>query len=382
MSRKVGQIIARGNRRWLVRVYLGLKCETLKRTYHNRTIYGSLRHAQSYLTKKLHERALCRGVVSVPATVYEFLDYWLERAAKPRVREKTYKSYKDMLTRHISTILGGTKLHDLSPTEIQSAYQQLCARGLSPRTIRYTHMILHSALRQAVRWRLLPADPSDGLQLPRQPKPEIRVWTLHQVQIFLSNSLTTDYGLIFAIAITTGMRPSEYLAVFWKDINWERGTVSIVRTVQRMGGRWVFEETKRARSRRVIKLQSWILALLKKQAAERKGTGEFSEMIFPTARGKPINEHYLAKSKFKPLVRLCGLPEIRLYDLRHTAATLALSMGIPPKVVSEQLGHSKSAFTLDTYAHVLPHMQDEAAAKMEAAILSGLTLPSVTATSS
>ncbi len=243
-------------------------------------------------------------------------------------------------------------------------------------------MILHSALRQAVRWKVLPADPSDGLQLPRQPKPEMRVWTLQQVQTFLRKSLTTDYGLIFAIAMTTGMRPSEYLAVFWKDIDWQRGTVSIVRTLQKIDGRWVFAETKRLRSRRIVKLQSWILALLKKEIFERKGTGEFSEMIFTTARGKPINEHYLAKSKFKPLARSCGLPEIRLYDLRHTAATLALSMGIPPKVVSEQLGHSKAAFTLDTYAHVLPHMQDEAAAKMEAALLSGLTLPLVTTASS
>jgi integrase len=117
------------------------------------------------------------------------------------------------------------------------------------------------------------------------------------------------------------------------------------------------------------------LALLKRKFGEKRDTGEFSEMCFTTARGRPINEHYLAKSKFKLLAQSCGLPEIRLYDLRHTAATLALSMGIPPKIVSEQLGHSKAAFTLDTYAHVLPHMQDEAAGKMEAAILSGLNLP-------
>ena len=374
MCRKIGQIIARGQHRWLVRVFLGRDLETHKRVYHNRTIYGTLHHAQAYLTKKLHERGLCRGVTSVPATVNEFLEYWLERGAKPKVQLKTFKSYKDVLNRHVRTILGGKKLYDLSEIEIQSAYQQLGAQGLSARTIRYTHMILHSALRQAVRWRVLAADPSDGIQLPRQPKAEMRVWTMQQAQKFLNSAMAIDCGLIFALAMTTGMRPSEYLALFWKDVDWERGTVSIVRTLQKIDGRWVFAETKRLRSRRIVKLQSWILALLKKDISESKGTGEFSEMIFTTARGKPINEHYLAKSKFKPLARSCGLPEIRLYDLRHTAATLALSLGIPPKVVSEQLGHSKAAFTLDTYAHVLPHMQDEAAAKMEAAILSGLNL--------
>ena len=100
----------------------------------------------------------------------------------------------------------------------------------------------------------------------------------------------------------------------------------------------------------------------------------FAELIFTTTRGEPINEEYLVKKHFKPLLREVGLPNIRLYDLRHTSATLALTVGVAPKVVSEQLGHASAAFTLDTYSHVLPHMQDEAASKMEAALLNGLSL--------
>jgi integrase len=95
----------------------------------------------------------------------------------------------------------------------------------------------------------------------------------------------------------------------------------------------------------------------------------FTDLIFATARGEPINEEYLVKKHFKPLLREAGLPNIRLYDLRHTSATLALTVGVAPKVVSEQLGHASASFTLDTYSHVLPHMQDEAASKMEAALL-------------
>jgi len=110
---------------------------------------------------------------------------------------------------------------------------------------------------------------------------------------------------------------------------------------------------------------------------EATGEGEFDrpspDLIFTTPRGEPINEDYLVKKHFKPILRQAGLPDIRLYDLRHTAATLALTVGIPPKVVSEQLGHASAAFTLDTYSHVLPHMQEEAAAKMEAALLNGLS---------
>jgi len=107
--------------------------------------------------------------------------------------------------------------------------------------------------------------------------------------------------------------------------------------------------------------------------AERECDYAFSELIFTTAFGEPINEDYLAKKHFKPILRQVGLPNIRLYDLRHTAATLALTVGTPPKVVSEQFGHASAAFTLDTYSHVLPHMQEEAAAKMEAALLNGLS---------
>ena len=101
---------------------------------------------------------------------------------------------------------------------------------------------------------------------------------------------------------------------------------------------------------------------------------EFADLIFTTTRGEPINEEYLVKKHFKALLRAAELPNIRLYDLRHTSATLALTVGVAPKVVSEQLGHASAAFTLDTYSHVLPHMQEEAASKMEAALLNGLSL--------
>jgi Phage integrase, N-terminal SAM-like domain len=118
MSRKVGQIIARGERRWLVRVYLGRDRETRKRTYHNRTIYGSLRHAQAYLTRRLHERDLSRGVEGLQVTVDEFLDHWLKTGVKPKVCEKTYSDYAAMLRRYIRPAIGGRILASLSPLEI------------------------------------------------------------------------------------------------------------------------------------------------------------------------------------------------------------------------------------------------------------------------
>lgn len=155
--------------------------------------------------------------------------------------------------------------------------------------------------------------------------------------------------------------------------------MSVVRSIHRQEGQWIFTDTKRVRSRRLVKLQAWVLELLRRMKDKTEVAGEtcdttFADLIFTTARGEPIREEYLVKKHFKPLLRETGLPNIRLYDLRHTSATLALTVGVAPKVVSEQLGHASAAFTLDTYSHVLPHMQDEAAAKMEATLLSGLSL--------
>jgi len=378
MSRKVGQIIARGERRWLVRVYLGRDRETRKRIYHNRTIYGSLRHAQAYLTRRLHERDLSRGVEGLQITVDEFLDHWLKTAVKPKVRGKTYSDYAGVLRRYIRPAIGTKMLASLSPLEIQAAYQAMIDRKLSARTTRYAHSVLRAAIRQAIRWQLLLTDPTQGVQLPRPQCREMSVLTTEQARTFLKAASLSPQACIFAVALTTGMRPSEYLGLCWRDIDWDRGTVSIVRTIHKHEGQWIFADTKRVHSRRIVKLQTWVVELLRKLRRSRNEAVScapgFADLIFTTAHGEPINEEYLVKKYFKPLLRETGLPNIRLYDLRHTSATLALTVGVAPKVVSEQLGHASAAFTLDTYSHVLPHMQDEAAAKMEAALMNDLSL--------
>ena len=138
-----------------------------------------------------------------------------------------------------------------------------------------------------------------------------------------------------------------------------------------------YGETKGAGSRRIVRLQNWILAKLKdlKQCqtenpvVDPEEWPEAVDLIFVTEFGRPVNVNSLVYKHFKPILKRAGLPNIRLYDLRHTAATLALTVGVSPKVVSEQLGHTSAAFTLDVYSHVLPHMQDDAAAKVEAALL-------------
>jgi integrase len=371
LARKTGQIVRRGPRRWLVRVFLGRDRET-RRRYLSRIVHGPVRQAQTFLNKVLRERDLGRRVEGVTVTLDEFLDRWLDTAAKPKLRQKSYQSYESLLRRYIRPVLGERILSTITPLDVQSAYQQLIDRGLSSRTIRYTHSVLRSAIRQAIRWRLLLQDPTDGAQLPRLGRREMRVLTAEQSRMFLSAALKTHYGPVLAIALTTGMRPSEYLGLKWQDIDWDRETVSVVRTLEKVRGVWRFAETKRAQSRRIIKLQGWMLERLQNlhaRAIQRRLSCLDAELVFTTPAGRPIHSDKLAK-KFKAILRQAGLPMIRLYDLRHTAATLCLAAGVPPKVVAEQLGHASSAFTLDIYSHLLPHMQTEAAERVEALLYS------------
>jgi integrase len=168
--------------------------------------------------------------------------------------------------------------------------------------------------------------------------------------------------------MTSGMRPSEYLALTWNDVDLSHGTVSVSHTLEWRKGGWEFADTKRSRSRRVVKLQEWVVALLGDQMS-REGTGCGDDLLFRAKRGGPIREPRFVQCYFKPLLKGAELPPIRLYDLRHTAATISLAAGVSPKIISEQLGHASVGFTLDVYSHVLPHMQDAAAVRVQALLL-------------
>jgi integrase len=366
-----GQIIPRGKNTWLVRVFIGRDYETGKRQYQSKTIHGTKKLAQRYLTEALRERDM--GIVVEPETAVlgRYLDKWLETSAKLRVRMNTLEDYKKLLARYVRPVLGGRPLARIRTLEIQGLYQQMLDSGLSPRTVRYTHAVLHSALSQAVKWRMLAYNPADSVDLPKQRRKEMQVLSPEQTRQFLQEATNDRLGSMFALAVTTGLRPSEYLALKWADFDITTGTAHVNRTLQWMkGGGWQFQDTKR---RRTVKLPNAICALLEErrtvQAKDRTDAGQNwqnTDLIFTTRTGGPLDERNIAQENFLRILTAAGLPAIRLYDLRHTAATNALTAGVPPKVVSEMLGHASVAFTLDVYAHVLPLMQDQAAAKVEA----------------
>ena len=368
-----GQIISRRPNTWLVRIYLG-RDGSGKRRYFNKTVHGTKKDAQKWLTAALREKDLGVAFERSRARVDEYLDKWLEVAARPKVRAKTLAGYEQMLRSHIRPQLGSRVLTKLTTMEIQERYNAMLESGLSPRTIQYSNMIFKQSLKQAVEWGLLLRNPCQGVTLPRKQHREMAVWTPQEVGRFLAVARDDPAGVLFELAVTTGLRPSEYLALKWLDIDFERGTVSINRSIDfSPGGGWAFAENKTGRSRRVVKLLSGLIPRVRthqmSQEAIRKEAGEDWQehgLVFTTDIGTPIDRHNLTRRAFYPLVEAAGVSRIRLYDLRHTAATLALAAGVPVKVLSEQLGHASATLTLDTYSHVLPHMQEEAATKVEA----------------
>jgi integrase len=377
MARKLGQIIAVRENTWMIRIPLGCNPQTQQRNYYNRTVHGSLRQAQQFLGRKINELGAKVERDGARIKLDQYLDQWL-KTAKSRVTSRTYEGYESLLTKYIRPLLGKKLLVTLRPLDIQAIYQQMSDRGLSARSVQGVHWVLHAAMRQALQWGMILEVPTKGVKLPRIRRAEMKVLSIEQIKLFLKFALPTMYGTLFALAVTTGMRPSEYVGLKWQDIDWERGIVSIQRTLRKgPTGQWEYGETKRSGSRRLIRLQNWIIEKLKVLRAlqlenptvDPKEWPEAVDLIFVTEWGRPVNVNSFVYKHFKPILKKAGLPNIRLYDLRHTAATLGLIVGVSPKVVSEQLGHTSVAFTLDVYSHVLPHMQDDAAAKVEAVLM-------------
>ncbi len=358
-----GQIIKRGERKWLLRIFRGRDPVTGKRDYMNKTVHGTKKDAQQVLNKLLSAKD--DGTLSTPEKISlnSYLDRWLESAARMSVREQTYDDYVWLMKRYVRSVLGKRLLTSITPLDIQELYGEMQARGLSSRTVRYTHTVLRSALEQAVKWRMLSTNPADHVDLPRKERKEMQAMNQEEANRFRAAAASDPHHVLFILLLTTGLRPNEALGLKWADLDLHKGTLSVRRTLQRRkGGGWYFDAPKTPQSRRKIEMPQSLTSLLLEHRAE----GEH-DLVFANVDGQPLHENNLSKRNYKRILAQAGLPDkFRLYDLRHTCATLLLLAGVHPKIVSERLGHSSIRETLDTYSHVLPSMQREASDALEA----------------
>jgi integrase len=307
-----------------------------------------------------------------PSTLGGFLEEWLTRA-KPYLRPKTWSQYSQVVHQHISPYLGSYDLHEVGPGDIQELYGKLLSQGRSLFTLRITHAVLHRALRQAVRTGLLDRNPCDGVDKPKPRRREMKTLTAGQIRRLLEAVEGTQFEALYYLAVTTGLRQGELLGLKWSDVDWSVPCLKVQRQLQRVAGKGlVFAEPKTTAGRRVVVLGPSAVAKLKqhlrRQLREREKSAKArwpdNDLIFPSSRGTPMGPRNLLRH-FKTTLKEASLPMIRFHDLRHTAASLMLMQGTHPKVVQERLGHSQISVTLDTYSHVLPSLQAEAAEKID-----------------
>ena len=293
-------------------------------------------------------------------TVTQYLERYYSDVMLHTLRPKTLAAYEFLIRVHIKPAIGSVKLSQLRPDQIQSLYSLKLNSGLSNRTVQFIHSILHKTLKQAVKWGLIVRNPADLVEPPSVKRKPPITWTVEQAREFLNLVKAHRFYPIYVLAMATGMREGELLGLFFEDVNFETGTIHVQRAIQNISGMGTFlSEPKTEKSKRAIPLPEYALQVLKEHCDRQNRNQGF---IFSTRNGTPIAPRNLVRH-FKDVVRKSNLTEIRFHDLRHYHATYLLSQNIHPSIVQQRLGHSSVLLTLDTYSHVLPSMQNEAAKK-------------------
>lgn len=349
---------------WRGRVSLGLGKDG---RYARRAVYGSSKADVIAGIQMLHAKVLGGSLPSVDRqTVADFLTRWLEDSVRPSQRPATYKLYEMFVRVHISPRIGGVRLQRLGPQHIEQMLSGMERDKASGRHRQIARAVLHKALSQAVKWRIIPNNPCSAVDKPRAYRKEMLVFDEVQAKKLLEFTKRDWLHSLYAVALGTGMRQGELLALRWADVDLDGRRLSVQGSLGRDAeGELGVRETKTGAGRRQIDLPKFVVDALREQNV-RLITERLRECqwIFPDKKGNPISKDALLR-RFKATLLDAKLPAIRFHDLRHTAATLMLCQGVHPKIVQERLGHSSITITLDIYSHVLPSMQRQASDRMD-----------------
>ena len=303
-------------------------------------------------------------------TVADYLATWHD-GTRPQLRPQTWQRQGEHVRLHLVPTVGRFPMHKLAPVDVQRAYAQLLERGLSAATVRRTHAVLHRALGQAVRWRLLAANVADMVDPPRVSRAEMAAFSPVDARRFVAAVRGDRLEALYVVALTTGLRQGELLALRWAEVDLDAAWLQVTGSLVRDRGELGIAETKTARSRRRVELAAIAVDALRahklaqlEQRVALANVWQDRGLVFASETGGFIGKSTIQKH-FPRLLAAAGLPRIRFHDLRHTAATLMLGRGVHPKVAADMLGHSTIAVTLDLYSHVTPTMQREAVAAFD-----------------
>jgi integrase len=372
--------LKKGDTCWRIIVPLGRGADgKWKQKWH--TLHGTRKQAEEKRRELLGEVDRGEYVEPSKVTFGEYLDDWIEKAIKPpRRAQATYDAYKGIIRIHVKPVLGNTRLQAITPLHIERYYADL---KISPGSACIHHAVLSHALKSAVQVGLVRSNvASRATNKPRLQHSEDllnNVWTSEEARQFLlyvQQHCTAQEATLYAVALDSGCRKCELLALQWKDLNGE--SLRVERQLARAGGEPMFSlpKTRRGRSLDLSEQTLKLLAKHKREQAELKMKNrqhyEDHGLIFAREWEHKNEKHALGTPLGmmrvnERLNRLCEdakVKRITVHGLRHTCATLLLSAGVQPHVVQRRLGHRNIAITLDIYGHVLPSMQQDAASKL------------------
>ena len=364
-----GSIIKRGNRYSII---VNFQDSSGNRTRKWESGFTTKRQAENRLSELLTEIETGLNVKASHTAFGQFLNDWLGRYVSKRVRGSTMDGYRQR-AKHIVDGLGDVSIVDLRPDHLIEYYDSKLS-NLSASTITKHHHLIVDCLSDAVKWNLVARNVGIAVEPPRAPKKEMRALSVSETHRFLDNRTTEPWRTIFHTLIWTGIRRSELLGLQWNDLDLDMALMTIRRSLVRLqNGTYVTDEPKTSSGARSLDLAPSTCLLLKQHRADQERDVELlgipssqANFVFGHPDGTPRTPSTVTQ-QFRRIASRAGLSGVRLHDLRHTHASLMLQQGTDIKTISTRLGHSSVAFTMDTYAHLLPGMQKAAMEKFEEA---------------
>lgn len=380
-----GHVRKRG-KKWCIVVELG-KDTNGKRQQKWISGFNSKREAEAAVSRVVSEIVDGRYTPPSDQTVDQFVADW-SQDKKSVVKASTWQGYESKLVHHVLPHIGHIKIKELRAQDVQHMFAAIRQGGrfdnrdtrVSEQTILHIYRILHDVLQQAVKWGVIPNNPCLLVNKPRPKAVDTGIWTIDQVQKFLDYARTDSMYPVFFILFTTGMRVGEVLALRWHDVDFERRSISVRRTISYVHGGYLIQQPKTIRSQRTIPISNQLITVLlnvKKEQEKHKRalTSEYHEdldLVCCTLKGTP---HYRSNvtRKWNAIVLRSGLPRIRIHDARHTFASILIYQGIDVKALQTIMGHSEVSTTLKLYAKVIPGATHEAMDKFSEILFDNYT---------
>lgn len=351
--------------------------KTGKRKQKWYTVKGNKKEAEKFLTEKLRELDTGLLINTNKMKFSNYLDYWKDKTFE-NLEITTKEGYVQKIDKHIKPYLGNIYIEDLKPLHIQNFYEEKLKNGridkkggLSPRTVLALHRIIHSALQQAVKWQLIIRNVAEAVEPPKAKKYKAKYLTDKQTEELINKAKGTDIYIPIMIAIYTGARRGEVLGLNWNNVNLEKGIIKIVDNLCTTKSGLIIKEPKTGSGVRTIAISKTLVDILKrykvKQIENKIKLGRVyqeNNMVCCYEDGRLFNPKRFS-AKFRELLERNSLPIVRFHDLRHSHASLLVKLGVKPKVISERLGHSNIAITMDLYSHLYEEADIEVANKFE-----------------